>query len=179
MTPKAAVSVAAATLAALIALEGSSLAQYDRDGRYVPSPMGVPLDPYAAPIPMYPGTPGGAVGTPVLPRAAVPETPVVPPLRRDIPRAPPLYPNFVPLTLGQCGEPWSRATKVTPTEFRRRCASMLKHQEELKRKQERGSDLDRPGTLDIPAVGQRPEQPEPEVMTDFGRVAPVLRIGSR
>jgi hypothetical protein len=133
MTPKAVVGLA---LAALIAAEGSALAQYDRDGRYVPSPMGVPLDPYAAPIPMYPGTPGRAVGTPILPRAAVPETPVVPPLQRDILQAPPLYRRSVPLTLVQCGEPWSRATKMTPTEFRRRCAGMLRHQEYLKRKRE-------------------------------------------
>jgi hypothetical protein len=134
MTPKAAIALAATTLAALVAIEGSALAQYDRDGRYVPSPMGVPQDPYTSSIPMYPGTPGGAVGTPVWPRAAVPETPVVPPLQPHIPQTPPLYPSFVPLTLGQCGEPWSRATRMTPTEFRRRCASMLKHQGELRRK---------------------------------------------
>ena len=142
MTPKAAIVLAATTLAALVAVEGSALAQYDRDGRYVPSPMGVPQDPYASPIPMYPGTPGRTVGTPVLPRAAIPEVPVLPPLRSDIPLTPPLYPSFVPLTLGQCGEPWSRATKMVPTEFRRRCASMLKHQEKLKRKEERRSILD-------------------------------------
>jgi hypothetical protein len=136
MTPKAAIALAAATLAALIAVEGSALAQYDRDGRYVPSPMGLPQDPYARPIPMSPGTPGGAAGTPIWPRGAIPETPVVPPLRRDIPQTPPLYPKFVPLTLAQWGELWSRATKLTPTEFRRRCASMLRHQEELKRKEE-------------------------------------------
>ena len=75
MTPKAVIALVAATLAALIAVEGSASAQYDRDGRYVPSPRGVPQDPYARPIPMYPGTPGGAVGTPIRPRAAIPETP--------------------------------------------------------------------------------------------------------
>jgi len=63
MTSKAAIGLVAAALAALIAVEGPALAQYDRDGRYVPSPMGVPQDPYARPIPMYPGTPGGAAGT--------------------------------------------------------------------------------------------------------------------
>ena len=139
MTPKAAIALAAATLAALIAVEGSALAQYDRDGRYVPSPRGVPQDPYARPIPMYPGTPGGAVGTPIRPRGAIPEPRVVPPLPRDIPQTSPLYPRFVPLSLEQCGMPWSRATKLTPTEFRRRCASMLKHQEQLKRQEERRS----------------------------------------
>jgi hypothetical protein len=137
MTLRAEFFLMAATLAALIAVEEPALAQYDRNGRYVPSPMGVPQDPYASPIPMYPGTPGGAVGTPAWPRAAIPETLVVPPLRRDSPQTPPLYPTFVPLTLGQCGKPWSRETKMTPTEFRRRCASMLKYQEKLKRKEER------------------------------------------
>lgn len=148
MIPKAAIGL---VLAAGIAVEGSAFAQYDRDGRYVPSPMGVPQDQYAAPIPMYPGTPGGAVGTPILPRAAVPGTPVVPPLQRDISGAPPPYSSFIPLTLGQCGEPWSRATKMTPTEFRRRCAGMLRHQEILKRKQERGSLLERRPSLRISA----------------------------
>ena len=135
MTPKAAIALAA-SLAALIAVEGSAFAQYDRDGRYVPSPRGVPQDPYARPIPMYPGTPGGAIGEPIRPRVAIPEPLVVPPLPREIPQTSPLYPRFVPLTLAQCGTPWSRATKLTPTEFRRRCASMLKHQEELKRQEE-------------------------------------------
>ena len=136
MTPKAVIALVAATLAALIAVEGPVWAQYDRDGRYVPSPRGVPQDPLARPIPMYPGTPGGAVGTPIWPRGAIPKTPVVPPLQRDIPQTPALYQRFVPLSLAQCGTPWSRATKLTPTEFRRRCASMLRHQEELKRKEE-------------------------------------------
>ena len=132
MTPKVVIALVAATLAALVAVEGSASAQYDRDGRYVPSPRGIPQDPYARPIPMYPGTPGGAVGTPIRPRGAVPEPLVVPPLRES-PQTSPLSPRFVPLSLAQCETPWSRATRLTPTEFRRRCASMLKHQEELKR----------------------------------------------
>ena len=139
MTPKAVIALVTAILAASIAVQWSALAQYDRDGRYVPSPRGVPQDPNARPIPMYPGTPGGAVGEPIRPRGAIPEPLVVPPLPRDIPQTSPLYPRFVPLSLAQCGTPWSRATKLTPTEFRRRCASMLKHQEELKRQEERRS----------------------------------------
>ena len=71
MTPKAVIGRVAAILAALIAIESSALAQYDRNGRYVPSPMGVPQDPYARPIPMYPGTPGGAVGTPITRLASI------------------------------------------------------------------------------------------------------------
>jgi hypothetical protein len=64
---------------------------------------------------------------------------MVPPLPRESQETPPLYNRFVPLTLAQCADPWSRATKVTPTEFRRRCASMLRHQEELERQEERRS----------------------------------------
>lgn len=108
----------------------SAVAQYDRDGRYVPSPMGKPADPYARPVPMYPGSPGGAVGTPDLPRSAYPEP------ARPAPRSPrittePLPPTFVPLSLEQCRDGWSRKTMVTPTEFRRRCALLVKRQEKL------------------------------------------------
>jgi hypothetical protein len=135
MTPNKNVAFAAAVTVAWIAAAGAAVAQYDRDGRYVPSPMGVPQDPFARPVPMYPGGPGRAIGTPALPRGAYPESPVAPP-RRDIPSTPPLRSTFVPLTLDQCAKPWSKATRVTPTEFRRRCASMVKYQEELKRKEE-------------------------------------------
>jgi hypothetical protein len=38
MTPKAVIALVAATLAALIALEGSASAQYDRDGHMCPPP---------------------------------------------------------------------------------------------------------------------------------------------
>jgi hypothetical protein len=106
------------------------LAQYDRDGRYVPSPNGIPIDPGARPITNYPGTPGAAIGTPQLPRqltdppqAKSPPivfTPTTPP-RATTPR-----PQIVPLTVSQCEDGWSRATHVTPTEFRRRCHLLLK-----------------------------------------------------
>lgn len=96
--------------------------------------MGVPEDPYARPVPMYPGSPGGAVGTPIWPRGDMPPPPKVTRPRADIPRTPPLRPDFVPLSIERCDEPWSRATKVTPTEFRRRCASMRKFQEQQKLK---------------------------------------------
>lgn len=64
-------------LLAGMAVATPAAAQYDRDGRYVPSPNGVPQDPYARPIPMYPGTPGEAIGTPSLPRAAIQPSPEV------------------------------------------------------------------------------------------------------
>ena len=59
--------------------------QYDRDGRYVPSPNGVPFDPNARPIPMYQGTPGGAIGTPASPRSVVPTLPEMTPRGPDVP----------------------------------------------------------------------------------------------
>lgn len=127
----AAVSVAVLTPAS---------AQYDREGRYVPSPMGVPADPYARPVPMYPGTPGGAAGEPILPRGSMP-APAAPSHIPPRTYTEPMRPTFVPLTLAQCGEGWSRKLLVPPTEFRRRCASMRRYQEELERQgKDKGRD---------------------------------------
>lgn len=108
-----------------------AMAQYDRDGRYVPSPMGRPTDPFARPIPNYSGTPGAAIGEPILPRGAIGTSPPVvllprPPLRteyRSI-EAPP-----VALTKTQCGEPWSRATRMIPSEFKRRCSLIMRRKD--------------------------------------------------
>ena len=117
------------------AAASSAAAQYDRDGRYVPSPMGVPADPYARPVPMFPGSPGGgAIGTPDLPRSAFPE-PARPPPRTPSVSTEPLRPTEVPLTLEQCKDGWSRKTLATPTEFRRYCALLVKRQEKLDEEQ--------------------------------------------
>ncbi len=93
-------------------------AQYDRDGRYVPSPNGVPRDPSAQPIPMYPGTPGAAIGTPTLPRPPAPAAP--------LPRLP--EPNVGPfstrpgrLNRVQCAREWSAHTGLTRRDFEQRC----------------------------------------------------------
>jgi hypothetical protein len=99
-----------------------AFSQYDRDGRYVPSPNGIPRDPYASTIPGYSGTPGGAIGTPTLPRGSIP-----PPVEVTRPRsAEPLVvlpqPKQRPLVIEQCNDGWSRATGITPVEFKRRCA---------------------------------------------------------
>jgi hypothetical protein len=61
-------------------LAASASAQYDRDGRYVPSPNGVPLDPTARPVPMDSGKPGDAIGTPIMPRSEIPRPTEVRPL---------------------------------------------------------------------------------------------------
>lgn len=114
---------------ALLALSGSSaLAQYDRDGRYVPSPNGIPADPYARPIPLYPGTPGQAIGTPSLPRNAYPPPQVIAPLQsppvRTYPAEAAPVPHFVPLTAEACRIGWRRETGLTRAGFKRRCAGL-------------------------------------------------------
>jgi hypothetical protein len=113
-----------ATTALLIAGGGACLAQYDPNGRYVPSPGGVPSDPYARTVPNYPGTPGGAIGTPTLPRAAIPEPFTVPRLSpretEALPRVMQLPP--VLLTAAQCRQGWSRATGVSRVTFKRQCS---------------------------------------------------------
>lgn len=120
------------TLRVIVCIAGMTaaapvLAQYDRDGRYVPSPMGVPADPYARPIPNYPGTPGAATGTPIWPRGAIPQMP--PPVTLTPPPASaPSYESLpvVPLSKAQCQDGWSRRTGVSRVEFKRRCALLLR-----------------------------------------------------
>lgn len=112
-------AVLAGTLMSLAA--GGAAAQYDKDGRYVPSPGGVPTDPYARPIPNYPGNPGGAIGTPIWPRG--PELPAPPKVLQQ-PRTSPgiIYSTpVVPLSVEQCDQGWAKSTHLTPVEFRRRC----------------------------------------------------------
>ena len=63
---------------AILVAATPAFAQYDRDGRYIPSPNGIPSDPTARPIPMYSGTPGAAIGTPITPRAEITPPPALP-----------------------------------------------------------------------------------------------------
>lgn len=122
--------VAAAVLTAAVpALAQPALAQYDRDGKYVPSPLGVPADPYAKPIPNYSGKPGAAIGTPVWPRIepyqqpnALAPRPEVPITRRPSNSLP------VPISVDQCEEGWSKSTRVPRVEFNRRCRVILRKQ---------------------------------------------------
>ena len=123
------VLVAALTLPPGAALARYDLAQYDKDGRYVPSPNGVPADPYARPVPLYPGTPGQAIGTPSLPRNAINPVPPIAPLQ--VPDRAPVYqynprPYLVRIpTEKQCRAGWSAASGLTPREFQRRCDRLL------------------------------------------------------
>lgn len=98
-------------------------AQYDREGRYVPSPMGVPTDPYARPIPNYSGRPGDAIGTPIWPRGMIADPPRVPPMKpAEIQPVPHSTLPRVVVTPDVCDKGWSKATRLTPVEFRRLCA---------------------------------------------------------
>jgi hypothetical protein len=85
--------------------------------------MGVPADPYARTVPLYPGTPGRVIGTPNPPPA---------PPRLDVPRTGERLESttgtysqpLIPLTLEQCKEGWSASTGVPKVEFNRRCRRM-------------------------------------------------------
>ncbi len=112
--------------AAIAATAGYGHAQYDRDGRYVPSPGGIPSDPYARPIPGYSGTPGGAIGTPSLPRYLYPPPAVITAPRQTVPAT--VLPSSRPLSIEQCHDGWSKSTRVTPVEFKRRCYLMLRRE---------------------------------------------------
>lgn len=108
---------------------GDAAAQYDRDGRYVPSPNGIPQDPTRSTVPGYSGTPGGTLGTPNLPRSMNPPVPSVAPLKKPERYEVPLGQRVIRLTLEQCDDGWSKQLRVTPTEFRRRCAAIRRARE--------------------------------------------------
>jgi hypothetical protein len=125
MTPRIRCRLLLAALA-LFAAPGVGLAQYDREGRYVPSPMGVPADPHARPIPGYTGTPGGAVGAPIVPRGAMPVPPAIPRPRSE-PVDPPIVslPRAIHLPARSCSRSWTAASRLSRAEFERRCRALL------------------------------------------------------
>lgn len=115
--------------ATLLCAPITASAQYDREGRYVPSPMGVPADPYARPIPGYSGKPGAARGTPAWPRAYDLKPSPPPRIRREAERVyvPPssLPKAIVQISKKQCREGWSPDTDVPRVLFNRRCRVLL------------------------------------------------------
>lgn len=128
MNARLTIGLGFAALLATMATPAS--AQYDREGRYVPSPMGVPTDPYARPIPNYSGTPGEAKGTPIWPRGMIPAP--APVERPKTPEVTPVYPSnrLVRATAETCAKGWSKATGLTPVEFRRACARFNRRHDE-------------------------------------------------
>jgi hypothetical protein len=85
--------------------------------------MGVPADPNARPIPLYPGTPGKAIGTqrePPLPPPPQP-TPMTPRLPEPDTRSDSLP---VAIWADRCSEHWSPKTGISRSEFKRRCQAL-------------------------------------------------------
>ncbi len=116
------VALALTFMATAVALPAT--AQYDRDGRYVPSPMGVPTDPHARIIQGYPGTPtpGGAVGAPVVPRD---HTPGLAPMKPRVGvEESVLTTRTVPLNKKRCAAGWNKKLGITSAEFEIRCAKI-------------------------------------------------------
>ena len=113
------------TVLAIAVPAGPCLAQYDADGRYVPSPGGIPADPYARPIPLYPGTPGAAIGTPIWPRGTQnpPTTTMTPRLPQSV--TPPAARPLIPLAIQQCRDGWTAKLHIPKVEFNRRCHLLL------------------------------------------------------
>jgi hypothetical protein len=105
----------------MVPLGGGAVAEYDRDGRYVPSPLGIPADPYARPIPNYSGKPGDNKGTPIWPRGtpSAPLPTMLPRTEAPVNR----YPSRLPvaLTPEQCADGWSKSLGLTKVEFNRVC----------------------------------------------------------
>lgn len=114
-----------AVLALLSASATSAHAQYDRDGRYVPSPMGKPADPARTFVPGYTGKPGGTNRLAPLPRLQqVQPLKVEPYDARQQPRTntstlPVAYP-----TEEQCKAGWSRDFAIPRSSYTRACRAM-------------------------------------------------------
>lgn len=113
-------------VALAIAVAAPAHAQYDRDGRYIPSPNGIPQDPYARPVPGYTGNPNVVPrGEPIWPRGM---TPIPPKVERPAERLEPTRPlgSRQRLTLDLCARGWKPATGWAKNEFARRCALLRK-----------------------------------------------------
>lgn len=106
---------------------GPAAAQYDRDGRYIWSPNGIPLDPYARPVPLHPGTPGEAIGTPTTPRIDIIPQRAIRPLPEPAITPVPQTSGRAPLTPQRCSQPWHPASGVARNEFARRCKIVLEN----------------------------------------------------
>lgn len=124
-------SVPAAALALLIATAGlvivdgdrhMALAQYDSQGRYVPSPFGKPRDPYRSIVPLYTGKPGGSARLPNRPAAYDVKPPRQPAYDQPVPRRRKGAPADQPIpTTAQCRTGWSKEIGVTRAWFKRVC----------------------------------------------------------
>lgn len=99
-----------------------ALAQYDSQGRYVPSPFGKPGDPYRSIVPLYTGKPGGTARLPNRPPAYDVKPPRQPAYDQPVPRRRKGAPADQPIpTTAQCRTGWSKEIGVTRAWFKRVC----------------------------------------------------------
>lgn len=101
-------------------------AQYDSSGRYVPSPMGKPSDPYRSSVPGYTGTPGGTKRFAPTPRGFQVQPLKIPPFtpRQDRQTTTAPLPAVYP-TRADCKAGWSRDSALPKVRFARACRFML------------------------------------------------------
>lgn len=101
-------------------------AQYDRDGRYVPSPMGKPADPARTYVPGYTGKPGGTNRLAPLPQIKEAQPLKLPPYdARVTPRT--NYSEPLPVaypTEDQCKAGWSRDFAIPRSRYTKACRAM-------------------------------------------------------
>lgn len=118
--------IVCAAVALLLSVGATSAhAQYDRDGRYVPSPMGKPADPARTYVPGYTGKPGGSKGLAPLPRIQQVQPLKVSPY--DARQKPRTYTEPLPVaypTEGQCKAGWSRKFAIPRSRYTRACRAM-------------------------------------------------------
>ncbi len=118
-------AAAALTLLLAAAMASGALAQYDSQGRYVPSPMGQPGDPYRSTVPGYPGTPGGSKRLAPPSRGQQIETPNIAPFDARLERPSSTAPlSVIYPTRAQCEAGWSRDSGIPKTRFARACKAM-------------------------------------------------------
>ena len=127
----AVLQTAAATLLLASLNSATAHAEYDSQGRYVPSPMGRPSDPYRSYVPGYTGKPAepGKPGEPKrfapTPRAMQVPLPKIAPFDARQPRPATAEPlPLVQPTPAQCKAGWSRATAISRSRFTRACRAM-------------------------------------------------------
>lgn len=124
--PKQTLSRAAFISVALTLSAGPANAQYDRDGRYVPSPMGKPADPSRTYVPGYTGKPGGTNRLAPLPQIKEAQPLTYPKYdARQTPRA--NYTEPLPVvspTEEQCKAGWSRDFAIPRSRYTRACRAM-------------------------------------------------------
>ena len=119
------IATAALILVLAAALAGGAHAQYDSQGRYVPSPMGLPADPYRSTVPGYPGTPGGSKRFAPPSRGQQIAPPTIAPFDARLERPASTAPlSVIYPTRAQCEAGWSRDSGIPKARFARACKAL-------------------------------------------------------